>query len=224
MSVADPIRTNAINRPKFRGVLHTWCFFASLPAGVLLATSAPTNRAAFAAATFAFCNAAMFGISALFHRTTFDDRGWYRFRRLDHMGIYLAIAGGFTPFAMLALDGWQQELLLVAGWGGAALGIFFRFMPFEPPYGLMNALYITLGWLVVLTFPEMWKNVDHVWLMVTALGGVVYTVGAVIVGLRRPDPWPQVFGYHEIWHTMVAAAVTMHYLAVGFGLLPLAAT
>ena len=97
-------------------------------------------------------------------------------------------------------------------------------MPFEPPYGLMNALYITLGWLVVLTFPEMWKNVDHVWLMVTALGGVVYTVGAVIVGLRRPDPWPQVFGYHEIWHTMVAAAVTMHYLAVGFGLLPLAAT
>lgn len=222
MSVADPIRLNAINRPKYRGILHTWCFAASIPAGMVLALTAPTARSAFAGGVFAFCNTAMFGISALFHRTTFDDRGWYRFRRLDHMGIYLAIAGGYTPFAMLALDGWQQHLLLIAGWVGASLGIFFRFMPFEPPYGMMNGLFMTLGWLAVLTFPELWDNVGHGWLVLTAIGGVFYTVGAIILGLRRPDPWPQVFGYHEIWHLMVAAAATMHYFVVAFGLLPLA--
>lgn len=218
----DPIRINAVNRPRYRGVLHQWCFWLSLPVGVALTLAAPTGRAAFAAAVFAFGNSAMFGISALFHRTTFDDRGWYRFRRLDHMGIYFAIACGYTPFAMLALDGWRQTLMLVAGWVGASLGIFLRFLPFEPPYGMMNGLFITLGWTAVIAAPELWDNVGHGWLALTAIGGVSYTVGAVIVGLRRPDPWPQIFGYHEIWHLLVFLSVVLHTTVVAFGLLPLA--
>ena len=113
----------------FRGVLHAWWFVLSVPAGVGLVLSAPTERSAFAAWIFAFSTTAMFGISALFHRTTFDDHGWYRFRRLDHVGIYVCIAGGFTPIAMMVLDGWQRVLLLVAGWVGASLGIVLRFAP-----------------------------------------------------------------------------------------------
>lgn len=218
----DQIRRNAIDRPRFRGVLHTWCFAVSVPVGLLVVLAAPTGRAAFAGAVFSFANTFMFGASALFHRTEFDDRGWYRFRRIDHLGIYLAIAGGYTPFGMLALDGWEQTLLLCTGWLGAAIGIALRFLPFEPRYGMMNALFITLGWLAVLTFPELWDHVDHGWLLVTAAGGVVYTAGAVIVGLRRPDPWPRVFGYHEIWHALVGVAVVMHTLTVVYGLYPLA--
>lgn len=217
----DPIRQRAIARPRFRGVLHTWCFFASLPVGLLLILSAPTTRSTFAAFIFAFGNTAMFGISALFHRTHFDDRAWYRFRRLDHVGIYLCIAGGYTPFGVVALDGWASRVLLLSGWLGASLGILLRFLPFNPPFGMMNALFITLGWASVITFPQMWDAVDHGWMIVLIIGGAIYTVGAIIVGTRTPDPWPDVFGYHEIWHAMVAVAASLHYAVMGFGVLPL---
>lgn len=220
MSVADEIRASAVDRPRFRGVLHTWCFVVSVPVGLALFLSAPTAEAALAAGVFAFGVSAMFGSSALFHRTIFDDHSWYRFRRLDHMGIYLCIAGGYTPFALLALDGWQSRLMLIAGWSGAAFGICLRFLPFLPPFGMMNALFITLGWVAVLTLPELWDNVGTAWLVVIAAGGLVYTFGALAVGARWPDPWPRTFGYHEIWHLMVAVAVSLHYSVVAFELIP----
>ncbi len=164
----------------------------------------------------------MFGISALFHRTTFDDHQWLRFRRLDHIGIYLCIAGGYTPFGMFAIDGWAGRSMLIAGWGGAALGTALRFAFFHPPYGVMNALFLTLGWVSVLGLPQMWDNLAHGWLVVLVIGGLLYTAGAVVLGLRRPDPWPDVFGYHEIWHACVAVAATLHYLVVAFAVMPLA--
>ncbi len=216
-------RASALSPPRLRGVLHTWCWFLSIPAGIVLVATAPTGRAAFAGAIFAFGTSAMFGVSALFHRTLFNDHDWLRFRRLDHMGIYLAIAGGFTPLGMIALDGWEQNLMLIGGWIGAAVGISVRFLPFKPPYGLMNTSFLVLGWIPILTFGEMWDSVGPAWMTVTLIGGACYTVGAFVVGLRRPDPWPHTFGYHEIWHTMVAIAATLHYLVIGFGVLPLTA-
>jgi hemolysin III len=216
----DEARARAVNPPRFRGVLHSWCFFLSLPAGALLAVAASGSGPTFAALAFAFGVSAMFGISALFHRTDFDDRGWFRFRRIDHVGIYFCIAGSYTPFGMLVVEGWTGRLMLVAGWGGAALGTVLRFLPFEPPYGVMNALFITLGWVSVLAFPHLWRGLDLPWLGALVLGGLLYTGGAIIVGVRRPDPWPEVFGYHEIWHACVAVAVTLHYLVVAFAVLP----
>ena len=215
-------RASALSPPRLRGRLHMWCFIVSIPVGVVLVATAPTSRAAFAGAIFAFGTSAMFGVSATFHRTIFNDHDWLRFRRLDHMGIYLCIAGGFTPFGMLALDGWAQNLMLIGGWVGAALGIAVRFLPFRPPYGLMNASFMLLGWIPVLTFGKLWDTVGAGWMVVTVIGGVCYTLGAFVVGLRRPDPWPNTFGYHEIWHTMVAIAATLHYCVVAFGVLPLA--
>lgn len=220
MTVADPIRQSAINRPRFRGVLHMWCFVASIPIGVVVVVGAPDGRSAFAAAVFAFGISVMFGVSALFHRSVFDDHGWYRFRRVDHMGIYLCIAGGFVPFGMLALDGWERNLLLIGGLSGVGAGIMLRFMPYKPPFGMMNALFISLSWIALATFPAMADNLGTGWVWLTAGGGAVYTVGALVVGARWPDPWPHVFGYHEIWHVMVAIAATMHYSVVAFELVP----
>ena len=107
------VRERAINRPKYRGVLHSYCFFLSIPVGLILIVTAPSARTAFAAFAFAFGVSSMLGISALFHRTEFTDREWMRFRRLDHIGIYLCIAGGYTPIGMLAVDGWAQKTLLI---------------------------------------------------------------------------------------------------------------
>ena len=215
-------RQSALDPPKYRGVLHTWCLFASVPVGVLVVLSASDGRSRFAAAIFAFGIFSMFGASTLMHRTRFDDHSWHRFRRIDHMGIYLCIAGGYTPFGMLAADGWQQNLLLIGGWVGAAAGITMRFLPFKPPYGLMNTTFITLGWVAVLAGPELWRNLGAGWMIVTLIGGGFYTVGAFVVGARWPDPDPKTFGYHEIWHTMVLIAASLHYVVVAFGLLPLA--
>ena len=223
MTVSDPIRQSAIDRPKFRGLLHTWCFFGSIPVGIAVVAAAPDGRSAFAAAIFGFGISVMFGVSALFHRSVFDDHGWYRFRRVDHMGIYLCIGGGFVPYGMLALDGWQAKLLLIGGLSGVGAGILLRFMPFSPPFGMMNALFIALGWIAVATLPALWDSLGMGWLLVTAGGGGIYTVGALMVGLRWPDPWPRVFGYHEVWHVMVAIAATMHYAVVAFELVPNAA-
>ena len=115
------IRQRAIERPRFRGVLHTWCFFLSLPMAVVLICTAPSPRSAFAAFAFSFGISSMLGISSLFHRTSFDDRQWLRFRRLDHVGIYFCIAGGYTPIGMLVVDGWLQMTLLISACAGVGI-------------------------------------------------------------------------------------------------------
>ena len=204
------VRERAINRPKYRGVLHSYCFFLSIPIGLILIITAPTARTSFAAFTFAFGSASMLGISALFHRTEFTDRGWMRFRRLDHIGIYLCIAGGSTPIGMLAVDGWVQKTLLITAWVGLGIGATLRFLPFDPPYGLMNALFLSMGWVSVVAIPQLWDFLELRWIILLAIGGMLYTLGAFIVGLRKPDPWPDIFGYHDIWHLMVVAAASLH--------------
>ena len=214
------VRERAINRPKYRGVLHSYCFFLSIPIGLILIITAPTARTSFAAFTFAFGISSMLGISALFHRTEFTDRGWMRFRRLDHIGIYLCIAGGSTPIGMLAVDGWVQNTLLITAWVGLGIGATLRFLPFDPPYGLMNALFLSMGWVSVVAIPQLWDFLELRWIILLAIGGMLYTLGAFIVGLRKPDPWPDIFGYHEIWHLMVVAAASLHYCVMAFGVIP----
>jgi hemolysin III len=216
----ETIRNRAINRPKFRGVLHSYCFFISIPAGIILIISAPTSAAQFASFIFAFGNSAMLGISALFHRTNFTDIKWMRFRRLDHVGIYLCIAGGYTPIGMIAVEGWVQDTILITAWVSVPVGTTIRFLPFDPPYGLMNTLFLSMGWVAVLAIPQLIDFLDFGWLLLLAIGGLLYTVGAFIVGLRRPDPWPDTFGYHEIWHAMVVAAAALHYCVMAFAIIP----
>ena len=216
----EPIRNRAINRPKYRGVLHSYCFFISIPAGILLVATAPSAAGKFASFAFAFGISAMLGISALFHRTDFSVSGWLRFRRLVHVGIYLCIAGGYTPIGMIAVDGWVQKTLLITAWVSVALGTTIRFLPFDPPYGFMNSLFLSMGWVAVLAIPQLLDFLEFEWILLLAIGGLLYTCGAFVVGLRRPDPWPETFGYHEIWHAMVVAAATLHYCVMAFGIIP----
>ncbi len=120
---------------------------------------------------------------------------------------------------MLAVDGWVQKTLLITAWVGVAIGATLRFLPFDPPYGLMNALFLLMGWASVVALPQLWDFLDLRWMVLLAVGGILYTFGAFVVGLRKPDPWPDTFGYHEIWHLMVVAAATLHYFVMAFGVI-----
>jgi len=208
-------------KPRLRGVSHQWAFFVALAAGVILVVAAPSGRATLAAAIYAVTVAAMFGASALYHRVDWKSlsaRRWMR--RLDHSMIYLLIAGTYTPFALLVLDGGIANAVLIAVWSGAALGIGLKMLWPDTPKWLTAAVYVTLGWGAVIAFPELASELGFLGMFLVAGGGVLYTAGAIVYALRRPDPAPAVFGYHEIFHVLVIAAALLQFVAVAAYALP----
>jgi hemolysin III len=208
-------------KPRLRGVSHQWAFFVALVAGVVLVVAAPSGRATLAATIYAVTVAAMFGASALYHRVDWKSlaaRRWMR--RLDHSMIYLLIAGTYTPFALLVLDGGLAKAVLIAVWGGAALGIGLKLLWPDTPKWLTAGVYVTLGWVAVIAFPQLASELGPVGMALVAGGGLLYTAGAVVYALRRPDPAPAVFGYHEIFHILVIAAAVLQFVAVAAYALP----
>jgi hemolysin III len=208
-------------KPRLRGVSHQWAFFVALVAGVVLVVAAPSGRATLAATIYAVTVAAMFGASALYHRVDWKSlaaRRWMR--RLDHSMIYLLIAGTYTPFALLVLDGGLAKAVLIAVWGGAALGIGLKLLWPDTPKWLTAGVYVTLGWVAVIAFPQLASELGPVGMALVAGGGLLYTAGAVVYALRRPDPAPAVFGYHEIFHVLVIAAAVLQFVAVAAYALP----
>jgi hemolysin III len=137
-------------------------------------------------------------------------------RRLDHTMIFLLIAGTYTPFALLVLHGTLATAILVAVWGGAIAGIVLNLVWIDAPKWLTAIVYVSLGWVAVLAFPALFDNLGLTPTMLVALGGVLYTVGAVVYALRRPDPVPAVFGYHEVFHALVIAAAAVQYSVIAF--------
>jgi hemolysin III len=211
----------ALAKPRFRGVSHQWAFFVALAAGVVLVIAAPSGRATFAATVYALSVAAMFGASALYHRVEWKSvsaRRWMR--RLDHSMIYLLIAGTYTPFALLVLDGGIARAVLIAVWGGALIGIGLKMLWPDTPKWLTAGVYVTLGWVAVIAFPQLADSIGITGMALVAGGGVLYTAGAVVYALRRPDPAPAVFGYHEIFHVLVIAAAALQFIAVAAYALP----
>ena len=208
-------------KPRFRGVSHQWAFFVALAAGVALVIAAPSGRATLAALIYAISMAAMFGASALYHRVDWKSlaaRRWMR--RLDHSMIFLLIAGTYTPFALLVLDGSLAKAVLIAIWSGATLGIGLELLWPDTPKWLTASVYVLLGWVAVIAFPELASELGPLGMSLVAGGGVLYTAGAVIYALRRPDPAPAVFGYHEIFHVLVIAAAALQFVAVAAYALP----
>lgn len=161
-------------------------------------------------AAFGLGMAAMFTCSALLHLRTWPAVTYERFLRLDHSGIFLAIGGTGVAVAELGLHGWPRVALLAGMLVGVAIGITVEWLPFAPPRGFNNAVYLTLGWVPVALLPWIWMQAGALTVVLMLVGGIFYTVGAVIVGMRRPDPWPRVFGFHEIFHALVIAAVIVH--------------
>ena len=208
-------------KPKLRGVSHEWAFFLSLGFGVALIALADTPRATLAVAIYAVSLSALFGTSALYHRVDWarpSVRQWMR--RLDHSMIFFLIAGTYTPFALLVLDGTLAMAILAVVWTGAIAGAIVEMIWIDHPKWASALIYLSLGWVAVATFPELWSSMGVAGTLLVAAGGLLYTAGAVVYAIQRPNPNPAVFGYHEIFHLLVIAAAVAHFSAVAFFALP----
>jgi hemolysin III len=204
-------------KPRLRGVWHEWAFFVSVPLGLALVLTAPSGRAALAAGIYALSVALLFGASALYHRITWASAAARRWmRRVDHSMIFVLIAGTYTPFALLALDGTLATAILIAVWAGAGAGIVMSLLWPEAPKWLLAVVYVALGWVAIAAFPAMLDQLGITAMVMVGLGGALYTAGAVIYATRRPNPVPTVFGYHELFHALVIAAAALQYAVVAF--------
>ena len=200
---------------------HQWAFFISLATGAALVLAAPPGRATVAAAIYAASVAALFGASALYHRINWASAAARRWmRRLDHSMIFFLIAGTYTPFALLALEGTLATVILVAVWGGALGGVFMKLVWIEAPKWVVAMSYVLLGWVAVATFPQLLSGIGITATTLLAVGGLLYTAGALVYALRRPDPAPKVFGYHEIFHALVIVAAALQFAVIAFFVLP----
>jgi hemolysin III len=200
-------------KPLLRGVSHEIAAAFAVAGGVALVQAAPGPRAVLAAAVYGLALTAQFAISALYHRPRWDTRARLVMRRLDHAAIFLLIAGTYTPICLLlppASRGW----LLPGVWAGALAGMVLSVAWPLAPKWLMAVLTVALGWMVVPTLPSLAATAGAGGIALLAAGGLAYTAGAVVYATRHPDPFPRVFGYHEVFHALVILAAVLHYLAV----------
>ena len=216
----EAIKGTELPRPRFRGVFHQYAFFASLITGAVLVLVAPTRKATTAAAIYAASVSGLFGASALYHRVTWRPATRRWMRRLDHSMIFVLIAGTYTPFALLVLHGTLATVVLAIVWGGAAAGVILKLAWVDAPKWLMAAIYLGLGWVGAATVPQLVSRAGIGAVTLLFIGGALYSAGAIIYALRRPDPRPAVFGYHEIFHILVIAAAASHYAAIAGYALP----
>jgi hemolysin III len=207
-------------KPRLRGVIHQYAFFVAVVLGACLVALAPDGKPRVAAAIYAASVAGLLGTSALYHRRNWTDRARMWMRRLDHSMIFVLIAGTYTPFALLVLHGTLARTILIVVWAGALGGTVLNVFWVRAPKAVTAAVYIALGWVAVAAMPQMAREIGAVGVGLVMLGGVLYTVGAVIYALRRPNPVPGVFGYHEVFHALVVAAAAAHFAAVAAYALP----
>jgi hemolysin III len=210
-----------LSKPRLRGVSHKWAFYVACVLGATLVVFSPSGTPRLAAAVYAFTVATLFGTSALYHRVDWNSiraRRWMR--RLDHSAIFLLIAGTYTPFALLVLDGPLSTVILVVVWAGALSGIVMKLVWIDAPKPVVASAYVMLGWVAVAAFPDLIEELGLTGTGLIVAGGALYTTGAVIYALKRPDPAPAVFGYHEIFHLLVIVAAALQYAVVAFYVLP----
>ncbi len=202
-------------KPHLRGWLHLATFPLSVLAGTVLVWLSPDTTTRIATAIFAVSSSSLFGVSALFHRGQPWSPRWHGvLRRLDHSNIFLLIAGTYTPFAMTLLDSNSARVLLSIVWGGALIGIAFRVLWIGAPRWLYLPVYIALGWASVFWLGDFAESAGPVVLILIVAGGLLYSIGGLVYGLRRPDPLPHWFGYHEVFHSLTIAAFAVHYVGV----------
>jgi hemolysin III len=206
--VEAPLPTRT--KPLLRGVSHELAAGVALAGLVALVWIAPGPRARTAALVYGMSLVALFSVSALYHRPVWGARALLWMRRLDHSAIFLLIAGTFTPLCLLLGDARAHAMLAVV-WAGAGVGILRALLWPKAPRALATALYLLLGWAAVPLVPAMYRELGPGPLALLAAGGLLYSVGAVIYATRRPDPFPRVFGYHEIFHALVITAAGLHY-------------
>lgn len=201
-------------RPVWRGLMHLWAFMLAIPAGVLLIVFAHRPAARVAASIYVGTLLLMFGTSAAYHRLALSNRARLIMQRLDHSMIYLLIAGTYVPLCLVALPlAWGIPLLSVVG-AMALVGVLIKVVAFRRLSWLGYALYPIMGWCAIVAAPAIGSSLSSLQLGLIVAGGIAYTVGFPVLMLRRPDPWPAVFGYHEVWHSLVVVAASLHFGAV----------
>jgi hemolysin III len=201
-------------KPRMRGWLHAAAAPVALVAGGLLVVLSPAGTPRIGSAVFVCCALLLFTVSAVMHRGGWSPRTEMVLTRLDHASIFLLIAGSYTPFSLLLLDGADRVMLLSIAWSGAGLGIAFRLFWPAAPRWLYTPVYIALGWAAVFFAGDFARYPGHLVVVLLAAGGVVYTLGAVVYGLRRPNPFPAWFGFHEVFHFLTVVAFAAHYTGV----------
>jgi hemolysin III len=209
---AAAVDANAEIKPTWRGWLHAGTFPVAVAAGILLIVMAHGAPGKWAAAVFMATSLLLFGNSALYHRFNWKPKTKAILRRIDHANILLLIAGTYTPLAVLALAPQQGVLLLILVWSGAILGILFRIFWIHAPRWLYVALYLVLGWAAVMYIVPLFQA-NAAMMILVIVGGLLYTLGAVVYAIKRPNPWPGSFGFHEIFHLCTVLAFLCHWTA-----------
>lgn len=209
------ITAQAMIRPRLRGLLHAYAAPLAALVGMTLIVLADSTQARLAMAVWVVSLTGLFAVSATYHRFDGAPRIKAWLQRADHSMIFLLIAGTYTPTAILVLEGAKSWALLAGVWGGALAGVVVRLTWHSAPKWLFVPLYIGLGWVAVFVLPDLAANAPSYanWLLVA--GGVLYTLGAIVFATKRPDPFPQTFGYHEVFHVMTIVAACCHAVAIG---------
>jgi hemolysin III len=208
-------------KPRLRGWLHLGSVPLTLAAGIVLVALSPTAATRTGSAVYAVSALMLFTVSAVYHRGNWSDGTARVLRRFDHANIFLLIAGSYTPFTLLLLHGTERVVLLVTVWTAALLGVVFRVLWISAPRWLHTPIYIAMGWVVVFFLGDFAHGAEDRFgvglgltvVILIAVGGALYTLGAVVYGFKRPNPWPQWFGFHEIFHSFTIAAFVCHYAA-----------
>lgn len=201
------------SKPTWRGWIHAGTFPLAILLGVILIMAADGTAAKLSSAVFAVSSLLLFGVSALYHRFTWSDRARLLLKRLDHSNIFLLIAGSYTPITVLCLPPEKATLLLWLVWSGAALGIGFRILWIGAPRWLYVPLYLTLSWAAMMFIVDFFAA-NAVMMTLILAGGLCYTLGAVFYGLKRPNPIPGVFGFHELFHALTLVAFLCHWTGI----------
>jgi hemolysin III len=212
---------DALGRPRLRGWLHLYAFGVSIVGGVVLVSLAATRPGwapLWSTLIYAVTVCGLFGVSALYHRKLWGPRGYAVMKRLDHSMIFVFIAGTYTPFCVLLLPPDRAELLLSIVWGGALAGVALKLLWPRAPKWVSVPAYIALGWVSVFMLPDILHAGGMTVLVLLAVGGLAYTVGAIFYALKWPNPWPATFAHHEVFHACTLVAAICHQVAVYFAL------
>ncbi|MFE1786085.1 hemolysin III family protein, partial [Streptomyces sp. NPDC059506] len=201
-------------KPRLRGWLHAGMFPAALVSGIVLIALAESTRGRIACTVFTVTACLLFGVSGVYHRGNWGPRANAVLRRLDHANIFLIIAGTYTPLTILLLPEGRREVLLWLVWAGALAGIAFRVFWVGAPRWLYTPCYIALGWAAVFFLPDFLRTGGVAVLVLVVVGGLLYSVGGVIYGIKRPNPSPRWFGFHEVFHSFTLAAFVAHYVGI----------
>ncbi|MEO5723409.1 MAG: hemolysin III family protein [Ilumatobacteraceae bacterium] len=204
-------------KPLLRGWSHVVSFAVVGVLGLFLLafnTASPADRLTLV--VYLLGTLAMFGVSALYHRGPWAPHALSVWRRLDHSTIFLAIAGAYTPISVACLDGGYRAAVLITAWGGAVIGISLQWVPLKVPRALFTLVYIAVGWSMAIALPQLFHGIGAVGFSLVLAGGIAYTVGAVVYAAKRPDPWPRVFGYHEVFHLLTVVGAGLHLAAIAF--------